>query len=385
MWDKIDQIQSSDTNVSKFVFKMESGVAESVLYKYPTYEDRTVICCSTQSGCPIGCRFCGAGDYFVRSFTTDEIVSQPVHLLESTGVDPKNIKKMQIMFMSMGEPMLNFKNLKPALITLHEMYPQAALLISTSAPRVDAYDELIELAKIIPTIGLQFSAHESTDDARDLLVPFKNKLRLIEMGEVGKKFFTETGRQPFFNYCVHEKNNTEQDVKRLSIIFDPKVFQATISVICERDESIAAANQRQRELASDFMDMLLDYGYSTRMFDPAGQDDIGGGCGQLWFVQDWMRNNPELAKKSVGFGKDKVHTPTCIDSPYNDEFVGKKTTINFTRDLRFLSEWKGYTVEDVFTIIQKTKDGMYILQDANGKILPKLAKNNVEIAYFIKK
>ena len=45
------------------------------------------------------------------------------------------------------------------------------------------------------------------------------------------------------------------------------------------------------------------------MFDPAGQDDIGGGCGQLWFVQKWMEENPDKAKKSVGFGMDIIHTP----------------------------------------------------------------------------
>jgi len=45
------------------------------------------------------------------------------------------------------------------------------------------------------------------------------------------------------------------------------------------------------------------------MFDPAGQDDIGGGCGQLWFVQDWMKNNQDKVKKSVGFGMETIHTP----------------------------------------------------------------------------
>lgn len=311
MWSEINQIKSKDENVSKFVFKRDDAVAESVLYKYPTYEDRTVICCSTQSGCPIGCRFCGAGDYFVRSLTTEEIISQPVHLLESTGVDPKNIKRLQIMFMSMGEPMLNWKNLKPALIKLHEMYPQAALLISTSAPKAGgAYADLTILAAEIPTIGLQFSAHESTDIARELLVPFEHKLTLSQMGEVGTTFFNATGRTPFFNYCVHEKNNTPEDADRLVALFNPSIFQATISVICERDESIAAANQRQRELASNFMSLLLERGYSTRMFDPAGQDDIGGGCGQLWYVQDWMRKNTDKARPSVGCGKEKVHTPT---------------------------------------------------------------------------
>ena len=60
------------------------------------------------------------------------------------------------------------------------------------------------------------------------------------------------------------------------------------------------------------MQKLMHYGYSTRCFDPAGQDDIGGGCGQLWFVQDWMRNNPELAKPSVGRTISIVHAPRCI-------------------------------------------------------------------------
>lgn len=63
MFNEIKIIDSSDTNVKKFVFEKENAVAEAVLYKYPTYEDRTVICCSTQSGCPVGCRFCGAGNY----------------------------------------------------------------------------------------------------------------------------------------------------------------------------------------------------------------------------------------------------------------------------------------------------------------------------------
>jgi 23S rRNA (adenine2503-C2)-methyltransferase len=53
----------------------------------------------------------------------------------------------------------------------------------------------------------------------------------------------------------------------------------------------------------------LERGYNVRVFDPAGQDDIGGGCGQLWFVQEWMKLNPKLAKPSIGFGKDEVHTP----------------------------------------------------------------------------
>lgn len=309
MFKEVKTIQSSDENVMKFVFEKENAVAEAVLYKYPTYEDRTVICCSTQSGCPVGCRFCGAGDYFVRSLKADEIVYQVDYCLQSQNIDASKIQRFQIMVMSMGEPLLNFKELEKAFEILHSKYPQAKLLISSIAPKIN-YEPVMQMCERIPTIGLQFSIHESNDEKRNELIPFENKLSLKEISEVGEVFLARTGRKPFFNYCAKDDNSTQKDADRIAQLLNPAVFEATISVVCERQESIAMANQRQRELASSFMHKLNEKGFSTRMFDPAGQDDIGGGCGQLWFVQDWMKNNPELAKKSVGFGMDVVHAPS---------------------------------------------------------------------------
>jgi len=308
LWNNTRCIPSSDENVFKYVFEKNNAVAEAVLYKYPTFEARTVVCCSTQSGCPIGCRFCGAGDSFVRSLTADEIVSQTQHLFTDKGIDASKVDRMQIMFMSMGEPLLNLKELNPAIRKLHELYPGAALLISTSAPRVD-YQPVIDISQEVNKVGLQFSVHESTDEARNALIPFKNKLTLAEIAEQGVRWANAVGRQPFFNYCAHDKNSSVEDADRLSKLFDPNIWQATISVICEREESVAAANQRQRELASNFQSLLLERGFSTRMFDPSGQDDVGGGCGQLWFVQSWMKNHPNLARPSVGRSLPVIHTP----------------------------------------------------------------------------
>jgi 23S rRNA (adenine2503-C2)-methyltransferase len=305
----IRRIDSSDENVSKYVFDFGTAVAESVLYKYPTYEARTVICCSTQSGCPVGCRFCGAGDAFVRNLSADEIVGQVEHLFADRNIIPSLVNRGQVMFMSMGEPLLNLKQLVPAIRTLYERYPNFALLISTSAPRVD-YQQVREISVEVPTVGLQFSVHESTDTARNALIPFKAKLSLAEIAAEGTAWWRATHRQPFFNYCAHAINTAQEDADRLLALFDPSVWQATVSVICERDESIAAANERQRALATGFMDKLLQRGFSVRCFDPAGQDDIGGGCGQLWYVQDWMQRHTELARPSVGRGLPVVHTPT---------------------------------------------------------------------------
>jgi 23S rRNA (adenine2503-C2)-methyltransferase len=315
MWKDIKIIKSSDENVLKYVFTKDDAVAEAVLYKYPTYAERTVICCSTQSGCPVGCRFCGAGDNFVRSLTSEEIVAQPQRLLEdvkfNTFTDADEIKRLQIMFMSMGEPLLNLKNLVPALHTLYKLYGKAALLISTIGPNID-YEPLFEVSREIPTIGLQFSIHESTNEARNKLIPFKNKLTLQEIQVEGLMWNYYTGRSPFFNYCVHDKNNTEADADRLVNLFDPRVWQATISVICERDETVAGANARQRKLAEDFQNLLENRKYRTRLFSPAGQDDIGGGCGQLFHVQNWMKKHPELTRPSIGYNLPIVHMPTLL-------------------------------------------------------------------------
>lgn len=310
MWDDVQVIQSKNESVAKYVFRKSDAVAEAVLYKYPTYEARTVICCSTQSGCPVGCRFCGAGDYFVRSLTAGEIVDQPLRLLRDTGVRPADMKRLQIMFMSMGEPLLNLKALSAAIRGLYEFFPNAALLISTIGPDID-YRPLESLSVEVPTVGLQFSVHESTNEARNKLIPFRGKLSLEDIAREGEVWHEATGRQPFFNYCAHAGNVTDDDADRLRKLFHPAIWQATISVVCERDEHVAAANERQRQLAAGFQSKLRTRGFSTRMFDPAGQDDIGGGCGQLWFVQQWMRDNAGLSRPSIGNGLPVIHAPRC--------------------------------------------------------------------------
>ena len=309
-WPKIQRLDDDNDLVSKFVFTAPNAVVESVLYRYPDFATRTVVCCSVQSGCPVGCRFCGTGDAFVRSLTTEEIVAQPVacieHACATEGITPDQIERLQIMFMSMGEPLLNQKRVVEAIRELHELYPHAALLVSTSGPDVD-YTPLLDVAAEIEQVGLQFSVHESTDAARDQLVPFDRKLTLAGMAGKGAEFSRRTGRQPFLNYCVHPGNDTAGDVDRLQALFDPTIWQATLSVICERDETMAAAHERQLDLVNSFTSLMNEAGYSTRVFNPAGQDTIGCGCGQLWFVQQWYAEHPELARPNAGRGLPILH------------------------------------------------------------------------------
>lgn len=296
---KTKVFESSDTNVKKFVFEWDSpkAIAESVLYRYGEYRKRTVICCSVQSGCPVGCSFCGTGRFFVRNLNALEIVQQVDEVMKTVDCKPNEIEKFQIMFMSMGEPFLNYDKLHNAIHILHETYPNAQLLVSTSAPGITYKHiaDFISLSKDIPLVGLQFSVHESTDESRRKLIP-TNTCTLRQIASIGEMWSAFVGRKPFFNYCVHEGNDTKKDAERLKRIFNPDVWEVTLSVICEKDESVKASIDRQLELIKNFNELMQNEGFHTRVFNPSGQDDIGGGCGQLWYFQEWLKLNNSNTK-----------------------------------------------------------------------------------------
>lgn len=281
--------KSSDTNVSKFVFEGNDIAVEAVLYRYGSYKERTVICCSTQCGCPIGCSFCGTGKFFVRNLADFEIVEQIQTILTYIDCEVSEIKRFQIMFMSMGEPFLNFQQLHFAIKDLSAMYPTAKLLVSTSAPMPATHlfwEYFIDLSKEIENVGIQFSIHESNDTERAKLIPSKTS-RLEYIGCLGEQWALEVGRKPFFNYCVHEGNCHDKNISELLENFDPNVWECTLSVICEKDNSMQNAISEKLNLINSFSLKMQNAGYSIRVFNPAGQDDIGGGCGQLWYFQEW--------------------------------------------------------------------------------------------------
>lgn len=291
---KYKVFESADTNVKKFVFEFDEpkAIAETVLYRYGDYRKRTVICCSVQSGCNVGCAFCGTGKFFVRNLTRFEIIRQIEVALSTIDCDTREIEKFQIMFMSMGEPMDNFAEVEDAICKLAIKYPNAQLLISTSAPsRTFRYwSRLVSLSKKLPQVGIQFSVHESTDKSRAKLIP-TDTCTLRQIASLGEMWAAFTGRKPFFNYCVHANNSTPEDAERLAKIFNPDVWEVTLSVICQKSESVKNSIERQLDLISGFQNLMLDKGFSLRVFNPAGQDDIGGGCGQLWYFQEWLREN----------------------------------------------------------------------------------------------
>lgn len=257
---------------------------------------RTVICCSVQSGCKVGCTFCGTGKRFIRSLTSAEIVEQVKIVINNKVLNEiKNtneIEKFQIMFISMGEPFDNYYQVKEAIIELNKLFPNVQLLISTVGLR--KYEELNDFMKLsikIDKIGLQFSIHQANEEKRNKLIPYKNKLTLREIRDYGIEWSENTGRPVYLNYCIDGNNVSENEINRLKDLFSKKHFYFTFSVICSLDKNNKLkGTYNDMKVINQVSQSFLEEGYNTRIFDPAGQDTIGGGCGQLWFVQDWMRN-----------------------------------------------------------------------------------------------
>lgn len=298
-WTNVQRLDSSEGNVWKYIFTKDDIIVEAVLYRYESFEERTVICCSVQSGCPVGCRFCGTGENFIRNLTSEEIAAQVIHILDD--MDLRQVfewkgKKVQIMFMSMGEPMLNWPAVRNAIADLRVgcccSDNPAQFLISTvgiSDPQVFA--DIVLYSYHMPQVGLQFSIHRSTDDARNRLIPYENKMSLREIRDRGIDWWLATKRPVFLNYCVDTSNQTPEDFERLMTLFPPHIFSFTFSVVCSKNETMRDAGYRQLDRIKEIASLFSQEGYNTRVFDPAGQDDIGGGCGQLFGVQKWLKDH----------------------------------------------------------------------------------------------
>ena len=285
-------LEDSAQNVWKYIFHFEGAIAEAVLYRYNTFEDRTVLCVSVQSGCPVGCTFCGTGKRYIRNLSHREIVEQVEYIVNDKIIDTDNCKKFQIMFMSMGEPFLNYEMVQRAIMTLGDLYPDAKLLVSTMGPKQEeSLASFIRLSTRYPNIGLQFSIHSAFDVNRNTLIPFKDKLSLMEIRDYGIEWWHRTNRKVYLNYCVNDNNSGKRNYDELRKLFPPNVFCFTFSVICSKDETMKDAGYRNLDKIREFEKRFTDQGYNTRIFDPAGQDTIGGGCGQLFYVQEWLKNN----------------------------------------------------------------------------------------------
>jgi 23S rRNA (adenine2503-C2)-methyltransferase len=178
-------------------------------------EDRTTLCVSTQHGCPLACSFCATGALgFGRNLTTAEIVDQVCRMREL--LTPAQ-RITNLVFMGMGEPLLNLGAVLPAIRLL--VHPKAFAM----APRrvtvstVGIVPRIGELLRSAP-VNLAVSLHASSDEVRDQLVPLNRRFPLdVLLGELRGLDCIHPRRPVFFEYTLIEGvNDSPEDARRLA-------------------------------------------------------------------------------------------------------------------------------------------------------------------------
>lgn len=279
-------IKDPNNIVFKLIFEDSEAIAEAVVYRYGC---RGVICFSVQSGCRVGCSFCGTGKRFIRDLNVEEMYLQIKEGLKLLG----GYEKIQLMSMSMGEPMDNISNVSNLVCELNyqhsiDIIPKHDFFLSTVGINNSA--SIIELMRLFnyDHFGLQFSLHHYDNEKRiKLLGNYKELMDLDRIKSIANHFKFMTGKRAYFNYLCTGKDNKETAEKVAKIV---NGHHLTCSVLCNTKK----LSQGEATHADNFMNHIHSLGnvYDIEMsiFNPAGQDTIGGGCGQLLYVQKKLNN-----------------------------------------------------------------------------------------------
>ncbi len=182
----------AEDGTTKFLLRLADGeTIESVLLPYP---DRVSVCVSTQVGCPVGCVFCATGATgFARNLTAGEIVDQVLTLSEEN-------RATHVVFMGMGEPLLNFDNLLKAIQLLHDEVGISMRRMTVST--VGITPAIRRMADLKLQLTLAVSLHAPEQDLRKRLVPLSAKYPLEELLSVCKDYADYTKRRITFEYLL---------------------------------------------------------------------------------------------------------------------------------------------------------------------------------------
>ena len=217
-------IQLTDVHVSKdgtrkMLFSLLDDTAvETVLIPSEMVNEeglpkRRTLCISTQVGCALGCAFCATATLKLkRNLATAEIVDQYMRAREICSTDITNI-----VFMGMGEPMLNYDNVMKAVDILTQ--PESELIspkhITLSTAGI--VPGIIRLADESRSIKLALSLHGTTQGQREAIMPIANKYSLKELGDALEYYYRKTKKPITFEYNLFDGfNDTQEDVMRLA-------------------------------------------------------------------------------------------------------------------------------------------------------------------------
>ncbi|MGB2579771.1 23S rRNA (adenine(2503)-C(2))-methyltransferase [Elusimicrobium simillimum] len=178
--------------------------------------DTWTVCVSTQVGCAVGCSFCSTGKMrFKRDLTEEEITDQVLFWTQYLRKEKLAERVNNVVFMGMGEPLLNYANTVNAVKELanpdHLAIGMRHISISTSG----IADKLHAMAVDLPQVNLAISIHSADDDERTKIVPINRKYNLETLQKAVTEYIAMTSRQVFIEYTVVEGVNDRPEHVRL--------------------------------------------------------------------------------------------------------------------------------------------------------------------------
>lgn len=271
----------------KFLFKLHDGNRiESVYMPWQNDDEdkpeRTTICVSSQVGCGLDCKFCATGTLgLTRNLSTEEIVDQ-VLVAERYLEHPIT----NIVFMGMGEPLLNFNSVIRSIEILSDKeltkIRRKKITVSTSGviPRIP------KLTQLDPPVKLALSLHATTNGVRDKIVPLNEKSNISELMNKIENYYRETKLPITYEYIPFDGlNDTIEDAKRLAKI--AKRVPSRVNIIPFNDISFTNPTGISAELKASPSERISEFANEIRMFggtvtvrDTFGKD-IDAACGQL--------------------------------------------------------------------------------------------------------
>jgi len=263
----VHEAKSVDGTVKALFHTADRHPVEAVLMQFR--DGRRSVCLSSQSGCPLTCAFCATGQMrFLRNLTTWEILDQALHFRRHGPVT-------HVVFMGMGEPMLNFDAVAAAARRLPDLgVTHRRTTVSTVGwlPGLRRFVDEVE-----EPIRLALSLHAPSDALRSEIMPVNDRFPLDEVIGECIRYYELRRRQVFIEYVMLAGVNDSLDHARaLAELLDPRIFK--VNMIPYNPTGMFDGSSR--ETMAGFKDELHRLGFSPTLRLTRGRD-IAAACGQL--------------------------------------------------------------------------------------------------------
>ena len=282
----VRDLKADQGRTIKSLWRMFDGaMVETVLMRYP---GRATLCISSQAGCGMACPFCATGQGgLTRNLSAAEIVEQ-VRLgmvaAESGDLDGGPTHVSNIVFMGMGEPLANWRQVQAALHRIIEPAP-SGLGISARGVTVSTVGMVPLIDKLADEglpVTLAVSLHAPDDGLRDPLIPLNSRFNVTKLLDSARRYFERTGRRVSIEYALIKDMNDHQ--WRAQLLADELNARGRGWVhvnpipLNPTPGSIWTASLPETQRV--FVDTLEASGIPTTIRDTRGSD-IDGACGQL--------------------------------------------------------------------------------------------------------